>query len=67
MSNDYGYSPRGGIRLLPILIAVVLIGITFARGCQQGPFGRKQLVGMGPEQESALGRRPIRRCSRSRT
>jgi metalloendopeptidase OMA1, mitochondrial len=55
MSNDYGYSPRGGIRLLPILIAVVLIGITFARGCQQGPFGRKQLVGMGPEQESKLG------------
>ncbi len=55
MSQDYGYSPRGGIRLLPILIGVVLIGITLARGCQQGPFGRKQIVSMGPEQESALG------------
>jgi metalloendopeptidase OMA1, mitochondrial len=56
MSDDYGsYPSRGRIRLLPILIAVVAIGVMMARGCQQGPFGRKQIVGMGPQQEAALG------------
>jgi guanyl-specific ribonuclease Sa len=56
MNDDYAPSRgRRGLRLLPILIGVVLIGLTMARGCQQGPFGRKQLVGMGAEQESALG------------
>jgi len=56
MSDDYGsYPGRGRIRLLPILIAVVAIGFMLARGCQQGPFGRKQIVGMGPQQEAALG------------
>jgi metalloendopeptidase OMA1, mitochondrial len=56
MSDDYGsYPSRGRIRLLPILIAVVAIGFMMARGCQQGPFGRKQIVGMGPQQEAALG------------
>jgi guanyl-specific ribonuclease Sa len=56
MSNDYASSPgRGRLRLLPILIAVVAIGVMMARGCQQGPFGRKQIVGMGVEQEAALG------------
>jgi metalloendopeptidase OMA1, mitochondrial len=55
MSDDYGNPSRGRIRLWPILIGLVLIGVTLARGCQQGPFGRKQIVGMGPEQEAALG------------
>ncbi|HEV3301473.1 MAG TPA: M48 family metalloprotease [Planctomycetaceae bacterium] len=56
MNDDYASSPgRGRIRLLPILIAVVAIGVMMARGCQQGPFGRKQIVGMGPQQEAALG------------
>jgi predicted Zn-dependent protease len=56
MSDDYGYAPsRGRIRLLPVLIGVAAIGFMLVRGCQQGPFGRKQIVGMGPEQEAALG------------
>ncbi len=56
MNDNYGPAPGGGrIRLLPILIAVVAIGFMMARGCQQGPFGRKQIVGMGPQQEAALG------------
>jgi hypothetical protein len=56
MNDDYAPAPgRGGLRLLPILIGVVLIGVTLARGCQQGPFGRKQIVGMGVDQEQALG------------
>ncbi len=56
MSSPYD-RPRGGggIRILPILIGLVLIGLVALRGCQQGPFGRRQVVGMGPEQEAALG------------
>jgi guanyl-specific ribonuclease Sa len=54
--DDYEYSSgRGGFRLLPIIIGIALIGFTAVRGCQQGPFGRHQIVGMGPEQEAALG------------
>jgi metalloendopeptidase OMA1, mitochondrial len=56
MDDSYGSPPaRGRIRLLPILIGVALIGFMALRGCQQGPFGRHQIVGMGPEQETALG------------
>lgn len=55
MNDDYAPRGRGGLRLLPILIGVVLIGLTLVKGCQQGPFGRKQIVGMGVEQEQALG------------
>jgi guanyl-specific ribonuclease Sa len=56
MDDSYNSPPaRGGLRLLPILIGVVLIGFTAVRGCQQGPFGRHQIVAMRPEQEAALG------------
>ena len=56
MDDSSDYSPgRGGLRLLPIIIGVALIGFTAVRGCQQGPFGRHQIVGMNPEQEAALG------------
>jgi hypothetical protein len=53
MDDSYNSPPaRGGLRLLPILIGVVLIGFTAVRGCQQGPFGRHQIVAMRPEQEA---------------
>jgi Zn-dependent protease with chaperone function/guanyl-specific ribonuclease Sa len=57
MDDSYNSPPPawGRIRLLPILIGVVLIGFTALRGCQQGPFGRHQIVGMKPDQEAALG------------
>lgn len=42
-------------RMVPILIGLVVIGITMARGCQEGPFGRKQIVAMNPQEEAALG------------
>ncbi len=48
------------MRWLPILIGLVLIGITLARGCQEGPFGRHQVVGMNPQQEAALGAQAFR-------
>ena len=43
------------LRLLPILIGAVMIGVTMISQCQEGPFGRKQIVALNPEQEKALG------------
>jgi predicted Zn-dependent protease len=59
--NDsrYGRGNQVGIsllvRMIPILIGVCTIGFTMIRGCQQGPFGRVQVVDMKPEQEAKLG------------
>lgn len=61
---SYGYGPQrnyGGDgfrlsqRLIPIVIGLIAIGITMARGCQHGPFGRTQVVAISPDQESQLG------------
>lgn len=56
------YSPRNdprqsrmARRLVPILIGLAVIGFTMIRGCQQGPFGRQQVVAMNAQEESALG------------
>src|SRR5262245_6867652 len=46
---------RGGLKLWPILIGLAVIGVTALKGCQEGPFGRHQIVGMGPQEEAALG------------
>jgi len=43
------------IRMIPILIGVCTVGFTMVRGCQQGPFGRSQIVGMNPTEEAKLG------------
>ena len=42
-------------RLIPV--AIGLIGVLFfaAKGCEEGPFGRKQIVGMNPQEELKLG------------
>src|SRR5437660_4406605 len=53
--NGDEYSGRQGFRLVPILIGLVLIGVTALRGCQEGPFGRHQVVELNPQQEAALG------------
>jgi metalloendopeptidase OMA1, mitochondrial len=44
-----------GVRLLPILIGLAAIAFTMVRGCQEGPFGRRQIVALNPQQEAALG------------
>lgn len=57
----YGYRGNNGpglglaVRMIPILIGLVVIGSTMARGCQQGPFGRMQIVALKPEEEAKLG------------
>ena len=42
-------------RMIPIVIGLIAVGFTMARGCQQGPFGRAQVVAMNPQQEAQLG------------
>lgn len=42
-------------RMIPIVIGMIAIGVTMARGCQQGPFGRAQVVAMNTQQEAQLG------------
>ena len=56
---SYGNGNRGGInlssRMIPIVIGLIAIGATMARGCQHGPFGRTQVVAITPAQEAELG------------
>lgn len=47
--------PSRGIKLVPILVGLVVAAGLLIRGCQEGPFGRRQLVALNPQQESALG------------
>ena len=40
-------SPRRrgpAIRILPLVLGLIAAGIFIARGCQEGPFGRNQVV-----------------------
>lgn len=63
MSSDYSqnYDPRQrrpmpmAARLIPILMGLAAIGWIAIKGCQQGPFGRQQIVGMNAQEEHALG------------
>jgi predicted Zn-dependent protease len=60
-----GYSPSNdprqrrsmpmAARLVPILMGLVAIGWIAIKGCQQGPFGRQQIVGLNVQEEDALG------------
>jgi predicted Zn-dependent protease len=59
MSNENFLGSQMGARFMQLvvalLIAVVGIGFIAIRGCQEGPFGRKQIVTLNAEQEVALG------------
>ncbi|MCE9607849.1 MAG: M48 family metallopeptidase [Planctomycetia bacterium] len=44
-----------GLRFVPILMGLAMIGIMAISNCQEGPFGRNQVVALNPEQEKALG------------
>jgi predicted Zn-dependent protease len=62
---SYGYGdpygrPRRGHPILTrlfiaLLLAAIPIGGLLIRGCQEGPFGRNQVVALNPQQEEALG------------
>ncbi len=56
MSYGYDQPRRGlGFRLWPILMAILVAAVMMFRGCQEGPFGRKQIVALTPQEETALG------------
>jgi predicted Zn-dependent protease len=55
MQDPYDRPRRTRLRLLPIIIGALLIGFTLVRGCQEGPFGRRQVVALDAQQEAALG------------
>lgn len=55
-----GYEERAtGSKLMQLVVALLIgliaMGAIAMKGCQRGPFGRTQVVGMSPEQEKALG------------
>src|SRR5262249_30608908 len=60
-SSDPGYGYGSGllrslaVRGVPIIVALVIAAFTMTRGCQEGPFGRKQLVAINTQEETALG------------
>ena len=40
---------------IPIVVGLLVIGFMALRGCQEGPFGTKQVVALDAEQEAQLG------------
>jgi predicted Zn-dependent protease len=52
---EAGMNNNGLARLVPIAVGLIGVLVLLARGCQEGPFGRRQLVAMSPEQEAHLG------------
>src|SRR5262245_43643953 len=49
-----------GFNIIPALIGVVVIGVMMFRGCESGPFDRKRVVGLKPEEEVKLGAQAFR-------
>jgi metalloendopeptidase OMA1, mitochondrial len=55
---QFGGDPRGRgclMRLAPLLLAGLVAAVVAWNGCQEGPFGRHQIVGLNPQQEKQLG------------
>jgi predicted Zn-dependent protease len=46
---------NSNLRLLPLLAGLIGVVAFIFYGCQEGPFGRRQLVTISPQQEAALG------------
>lgn len=55
-SYDGGPAYRGPrLNFIPIIIGLIAIGAVALKGCQEGPFGRKQVVALNAQEEAALG------------
>jgi predicted Zn-dependent protease len=53
---DYNDGPRAPrLHLLPLVIGLIAISALTLKGCQQGPFGRRQVVALNAQEEAALG------------
>src|SRR5688572_1821043 len=46
---------RGGFNLIPLGIGLIAIAFMAARGCEEGPFGRKRVVNLSVKEEFQLG------------
>jgi predicted Zn-dependent protease len=46
---------KGLWRLVPLALGLLAMAFTITRGCQEGPFGRQQVVGLSPSEEKQLG------------
>ncbi len=51
---------RPSIHVLPILLAALFGLFLVLKGCQEGPFGRRQVVALNPSQEAQLGAQAFR-------
>lgn len=51
---------RVTFRLLPMVLGLLAVAFISIRGCQEGPFGRKQVVLLNPQQEAQLGAQAYR-------
>src|SRR5438309_932911 len=51
----FGGQRQGGLKVWPLLVGLLVIAVTAFHGCQQGPFGRTQLVALNPKEEATLG------------
>src|SRR5262245_24240599 len=54
MSSEQRFG-GGGIRWASLLIGLIAMAVIILSGLQSGPFGRKQIVGLSPQQENQLG------------
>ncbi len=52
---DQQSTNRIAMRLIPVALGLMAIGFMAIKGCQEGPFGRKQIVALQPAQEAQLG------------
>lgn len=46
---------NSSFNLIPLLIGAVVVGGMMLKGCDHGPFGRKRVINMKPEEEARLG------------
>ncbi len=54
-ANEGGVNQRGMQMLAALVVGAIAIGFILIKGCQEGPFGRPQVVTLNSEQEVALG------------
>lgn len=50
------YDRGMGFRFIPMILGLLAVLFLAAKGCQTGPFGRKQIINITPAQELQLGK-----------
>jgi predicted Zn-dependent protease len=46
---------KGALNLVPLLLGFIAVGVMMWRGCEEGPFGRKRVINLSPDEEVRLG------------